>query len=242
MRKLIASMLIVIFSFTCFNTQAFAMESNTQNKINFIPPLKEYSLEYYSNEYTSYDTNGLISDRAIEKLKNINGYDNFRWLCSEQFNQYTQGKGDANCLPTAIANIFSYYDNNGVSMFGGNFTQSMYDNLCNLLSFDPNSGTEWSNADNAIKTFANQYGRTAKVDTYWLNLWSDITRDIDANKPILLNVPTGNNKYHAVVIVGYYIENGQKKVICLSGYGEDRSWLTEYNYSSNFKMKSVYIY
>lgn len=199
--------------------------------------LDELEISDFIEEFTS--------TRNIEVLKYINGYDNFNWLCSEQFNQYTQGKGDTNCLPTAIANIFSYYDLNGVSMFGGNFTQSMYDNLCNLLEFDPNYGADFTKADNAIKAFANQYGRNANVDTYWLNSWSDITRDIDRNIPILLSTDSftkGGSARHSSVIVGYFIENGQKKVMCISGYGTTRPWITNYVYNSSFKMKAVTIY
>lgn len=189
--------------------------------------------------FEEINAKSVASPTAISELVWLSGYDNFSWLASNDFSQFTQGSGDANCVPTAIANVFSYFNANGVPMFSGDFTQGMYDNLCNLLKFDPNNGTYWKNQKPAIVSFASQYGRTAKVDNYWLNLWSDITRDIKANKPIILSVHSGNTG-HVTMIVGYYVQDGVKKVICLSGYNSE--YLIEYVYnSSTFTMQSVAI-
>ena len=51
-----------------------------------------------------------------------------------------------------------------------------------------------------LKKYVSRYGKTCVTNRYWLNLWSDVTRDINDNKLILFSV---KNEDHVYVGVGY---------------------------------------
>lgn len=55
-----------------------------------------------------------------------------------------------------------------------------------------------------LKKYVSRFGRTCKTNMYWLNLWSDVTRDIDANKLILFDVPKDKHVYIGVGYNEYY--------------------------------------
>lgn len=83
-------------------------------------------------------------------------------------------------------------------------------------------------------------GKTADVNEYWLNLWSDVTRDIDSNKPIIMayNSPSLN---HAYIVLGYKTEDGIKYLYVFSNWASSPFQWLEYN-QSYMDMQSVNIY
>lgn len=181
-----------------------------------------------------------VMDEQVTEFKWIAGFDNFKYLSSNQFQEFYQGIGSRNCFPTAIANAFSYFNANGVKMYDGEFTQEMYTKLYNLLSFDPNNGVAWENHTSAIKEFAKLYNKNATIDNYWLNLWSDVTRDIGRNRPILLSTPEEGIWCHRSLVLGYYVKGDTNILVCLPGYPMPVYY--EYVYHSSYKMAAVNIY
>lgn len=94
-------------------------------------------------------------DDQVTEFKWVAGFDNFKYLSSNQFQEFYQGIGNSNCVPIAIANAFSYFNANGVKMYDGEFTQDMYTTLCRLLSFDPNTGVLSSKKQEELKISLN---------------------------------------------------------------------------------------
>ncbi len=160
------------------------------------------------------------------------GYNNFNWRYSAEFEQHYQGIGNTNCYPTAITNVFEFYK--------FNMSQKEYTKLCDMINFDPNSGTSWNKSNNeTIASFAKLYGKVAKVED--LKTWNEITECIDNGIPVLLNTPIGNNQRHATMVLGYYDNGSTKTLITLSGF--KNPYIKEYEFDCNtFFMKSVIIY
>lgn len=84
------------------------------------------------------------------------------------------------------------------------------------------------------------YNRSATVDNYWLNLWSDVTRDIGRNRPILLSTPENAGCWHMSLVLGYYVKGGTKILICLPVYPIPVYY--EYVYDSSYRMSAINIY
>ena len=177
-----------------------------------------------------------ISTRSTNSSSYILGYNNFIPYAQSEFTQ-TNG-----CGPTAVANILSFYQGaRGVSLFSGDsITQSIYDQICSDVNWS-SSGSNMYNVSNGLQTFCNRAGKTCSINTYWLNLWSDVTRDIDAGLPILVNNVT---QRHIMVILGYAIENDQKYLYVCSGLIGDGQLLFGYFPwgTNDLNMRSVYIY
>ena len=49
-----------------------------------------------------------------------------------------------------------------------------------------------------LKKYVSRYGKTCVTNRYWLNLWSDVTRDINDNKLILFSVKNEDHVYVGV--------------------------------------------
>ncbi|MDD2377200.1 MAG: C39 family peptidase [Clostridia bacterium] len=145
-----------------------------------------------------------------------------------------------NCTPTLAANILSYFQSpRGVSLNAGNITQSLYNQICIDVGYTTSSGSNLNGVANGLKTWANRYGKTAVVDKYWLNNWSDVTRDINANKPVML----GYEK-HAYLIFGYKVENNVQYLFVFTGWNDvPYQWLKfEGGLGGKMEMQSVNIY
>lgn len=155
----------------------------------------------------------VLSDEVTE-FKWVSGFDNFEPLSSTSYLEYKVGEGDTNCAITAVANAFEYFNSNGVKMYDGGFTQEMYTNLGNYIGYVLGEGTYWSGVPRGIEGFARNYNRNVIVDEYLLKLWSDVTRDIGRNRPILLSVPNKvEKKSHMTLVMGYYVKCGQKYLL-----------------------------
>lgn len=58
-------------------------------------------------------------------------------------------------------------------------------------------------------------GHTCETNLYWLNLWSDVTRDIDANKLIVFS---SKSQPHVYIGVGYSEE--RKAIYAITNWDE----------------------
>lgn len=154
---------------------------------------------------------------------------------------FTQAQYGNNCGPTLVANVLSYFNTaRGLNLYSGTINQSVYDQICSDCSYTGASGINLDTVARAIKTFSSRSGKTAVINEYWLNLWSDVTRDIDANKPIIMayNSPNLN---HAFLILGYKVENGTKYLYVFTNWSSSPFQWMEYN-QSYMDMQSVNIY
>lgn len=141
------------------------------------------------------------------------------------------------CGPIAAANILSYYkEYRGVNLYNGDITQSLFNQICTDCKWSTN-GTNMINVSNGLKTFCKRAGKTCNINTYMLNLWSDVTRDIGANKPLLLAFDG-----HFYVVLGYAIINNVKYLFVLSGLDEGTLIYGNLEWQSGFRMRSVDIY
>ena len=153
--------------------------------------------------------------------------------------EFTQVNG---CGPTAVANILSFYQEaRGVSLYNGEcIDQNIYNQICADVNWS-SSGTNMVNVSNGIQTFFNRAGKTCLIDSYLLNLWSDVTRDVNAGLPILVNNVT---QRHFLVIFGYDNIDGQNYLyVCtgLNGNGQQLFGYLPWG-RDTLRMRSVNIY
>lgn len=180
--------------------------------------------------------NETIKARTTNESAYVVGHSSFIPYAQSEF---TQQNG---CGPTAIANILSYFQGaRGVSLFSGDIiTQNIYNQICTDVQWS-SSGTSMVNAANGLTTFCNRAGKTCVIDDYWLDLWSDVTRDVTANKPILLNDVT---QRHLMVIFGYEIIDNVKYLYVCTGISSSSTPLFGYLEwgTDTINMRSVNIY
>lgn len=167
----------------------------------------------------------------------VSGFSNFRVYYTSNFYQYNY---NTNCTPTLAANVLSYFQTaRGVQLNAGNITQELYDQICTDVNYNPATGSNLDSVADGLRTWASRYGKTAEIDEYWLNSWSDVTRDIDANKPIMLEF-----ERHAYLILGYKVENGTQYIYACTGWDTSPFQWLEFSGGvlGDMKMQSVNIY
>lgn len=215
-KKCICLLCIISILFTNMNVYA----SNNKNEINNFINIEEMK-KISENSLT------MNSDTYV----NIQGCHSFTPYVQSMFSQ------ENSCGPVAAANILSYYhDYKGINLYNGDITQSIFNQICTDCKWSPN-GTNMVNVSDGIKTFCTRAGKTCNIDTYMLNLWTDVTRDIGRNKPILLAYDG-----HFYMVLGYAIVNNEKYLYVLTGLDGDTPIYANLKWSSGFRMRSIEIY
>lgn len=204
---------------------------NAENLIN--NPEEDEILRQIGIDETPYD----LSVKSASSSGFVSGFSNFKVYYTSDFSQYQYG---TNCTPTLAANILSYFQTaRGVQLNSGNITQELYNQICVDINYNTSQGSNLDNIANGLRTWATRYGKTAIIDKYWLNSWSDVTRDIGANKPIMLSFSN-----HAYLVLGYKVENEtQYLYTCTAWDTSPFQWL-EFSGGTfgDMKMQSVNIY
>lgn len=150
---------------------------------------------------------------------------------------YTQSQNGNNCGPTAAANILSYFKTvKGYNLYTGDVDQSIYDQICSDCNYANSGGTSPYNVSNGIKVFANRAGYSCDINIYWLNLFSDVKRDINNGYPVLM---AGNG--HMYVILGYS-EGGPDGDCIYTCTGWENPKFEWYKFNSTYTMGSINIY
>lgn len=227
---------VIFFNSLPLNAYSASAESNqfSTNDISNFTNNDEKLSEFIKNSGIIL-IDGLSNDILSNSLsaKTVTGLGNEKRYYTSDFSQFQY---DNNCGPTLAANVLSYFKTvRGINLYSGDITQELYDIICTDVSYSVTSGTSLNNVANGIKIFAKRSGKTAIIDKYWLNTWSDVTRDINANKPVMLSY---NN--HAWLILGYQESNGNKKLFVSTGWSnEPYAYLT---FTSGMQMQSVNIY
>lgn len=158
---------------------------------------------------------GFFSDTAISSGggytgRTITGADSF--IPSIMSELRVQGGYSGNCSPTASTNLLSYYrEMRGFTNLGSS-RQDIYNKVVAASGWDQfgDEGQTASAASNGIKKVVENAGYKYKSDTYWFNLWSDWTRDINNNYPVYTSVrglKESDGSWvevgHAIIAVGY---------------------------------------
>lgn len=115
--------------------------------------------------------------------------------------------GAGNCTLTAITRVFRYQRiKQGLSgKITGDFYTTYQDvrNIAVKYGFDPNSGTNPTRIDDIINDLAKKYGLNGGGSNTYLWDFSTFTKEIDAGRPVLLNISFGYYADHTVTVVGY---------------------------------------
>lgn len=171
--------------------------------------------------------------RVVTSSGFVTGFSSAKMYNTIDFSQYQYNN---NCTPTLAANILSYFHGSrGVNLNAGNITQSLYNQICADIGYSTSNGGNLNGIATGLKAWSSRYGKTCVVDKYWLNTWSDVTRDINANKPVMLGYSN-----HAYLILGYKVENGVQQLFVATGWqNSPYQYLT---FANGMQMQSVNIY
>lgn len=223
-RVFICCLCIISMLFT--NISVYAADT-IQNKENASEKLEFITIE----EMVKIQANSPTA--SSDTYVNIAGAHSFPPYVQSTFSKVNS------CGPIAMANILSYYKNyKGINLYSSDeITPELFDQICTDCKWTT-GGTSLHNVGNALETFCSRVGKTCVIDTYLLNMWSDVTRDINANKPILMSTDE-----HIYVILGYQIINSEKYLYVLSGLDGDTMTYGNVKWKSiGIGMKSVVIY
>ena len=124
-----------------------------------------------------------------------------------QFEQYTD---ENNCGPTALTNIVNLYASYGLDNHAAlpklklnGSDQDAYRRLAQFSGYKASNHPSLADLAKGIDSYCKYVNYTCSTGHYWLNLWSDYTRDIGKNLPILLHTARDDGLSHEQVVVGY---------------------------------------
>lgn len=133
---------------------------------------------------------------------------------------------EGNCAPTALTTLMKYWDEcrSKKDLLIKDSTDDTYVRLAELAEYDPKSGTKTTKAVQAIKKYAKERGYSATVDDYWMNYWSDFTRDLQKGKTVYLDIQgkdwDGKIVGHAAVAFGYRETTDGRYLKVANGWSE----------------------
>ena len=139
-----------------------------------------------------------------------------------------------NCAPTALTNLVFYYDSlpeiNGLIYNNPLWT---YSRICSLAGFDGTRGLYNDEMIDALEEYVNERNFNISIDDYWKDWWSDFTRDINNDQPVLVSIQGNNSSQewvaHAVVALGYVETDGDKYLRVADGLTTSQRYLN-YDY------------
>jgi hypothetical protein len=125
-------------------------------------------------------------------------------LYSQPLNNY--------CAPTSAGMVLSYWDSHGYPNIPDN-SYTLITELGTAMSTSTSTGTYIYNVDNGMNTVSSNYGYGSQLsfsEDGWVT-FSDVTTEVNANKPFVLNMLGGGTAYgrsqaygdHTVAVIGY---------------------------------------
>ena len=125
-------------------------------------------------------------------------------LYSQPLNNY--------CAPTSAAMVLSYWDSHGYSNIPDS-SATLISELATAMGTSTSSGTSIHNVYSGMNTVSANHGygsRLSFIEDNWITL-SDVTTEINANKPFVLTMWGGGTAYgrsqaygdHSVAAIGY---------------------------------------
>ena len=119
-----------------------------------------------------------------------------------------------NCILTAITRIFDYYQRNGYSNIDSTIN-NIYDKVKKVAvkyGYTNKKGTWPTKINNIVNEVADNYGyEKSKCNSIYV--WSfnnEVKKEIDAARPVIMNITTGYYGNHSVTVCGYKIYRKKK--------------------------------
>ena len=186
--------------------------------------------ETVESEYLSY-YEGFFYDSEIPSEGEFYGY-NIKgaagFIPSIMSDFRAEGDYKGNCGPTACTNLLSYYSEIWDYTGLGTSREEIYENVLTVSGWDRqgSSGMTMSEANSAMKKIAKAAGYSYSSDSYWFDLWSDWTRDIENGWPVYTSVRgmklntegAWESVGHAVIAVGYRVYDDAKYLKIYDGW------------------------
>lgn len=217
--------------YTDFISYSIRVHSDTQSMLfdQFLQftPYSESNLMKSSTTqddpfFTDYKT--IPTEEGTKTVRNITGANEIRALCMEDMPNASSQEG--NCGPTALANTAKLYAEFALNGNRGALSDlkvndsddDTYERLVAISGYSSSTPATMTTLVSSMRSFAIERGYSCTITDYSSDYWSDFTRDIAANKPILLYT-ANSEKGHAQVVVGYWeYDMGEKYVKILSGW------------------------
>ena len=162
---------------------------------------------------------GIYDSFAYVNDKYQNGWSSKRWGTLEpnvpRFVMNRFQRNANNCTLTAITRIFAYHRNiNGKSNIPDNMT--LYNDLKTIAErygYSDEDGLGPTKINNVLNDAIEKYGYEGKGRSIYIWNFDTVRTEIDAGRPLLLNIASGYYENHTVTVVGYseFEKNGQTK-------------------------------
>ena len=169
------------------------------------------------NGQTGYG--GIYDSFAYVNDKYQNGWSSKRWGTLEpnvpRFVMNRFQRNANNCTLTAITRIFAYHRNiYGKSNIPDNMT--LYNDIKTIAEkygYSDEDGLGPTKINNVLNDAIEKYGYEGKGRSIYIWNFDTVRTEIDAGRPLLLNIASGYYENHTVTVVGYseFEKNGQTK-------------------------------
>ena len=124
------------------------------------------------------------------------------------FTQNDMEKNANNCTLTAIARVLAYHrDTNDRCGIPDN--KSLYEDIKSIArthGYTAEAGTWPTEIDNIVDELIRKYGYEGAGTNLYLTEYTfdNVKKEIDANRPLLLNIAVGYYSNHTITVIGYY--------------------------------------
>lgn len=188
--------------------------------------------------YSSLDGWSVISDSYTGTVTSRANLSNNSAYAMEFYSQndITSGGRTYACSVTALCNMMKYLrDYRDFTKISSSLS-TLYSKLWTLAGTSSSGSTSNGAEAPAAQSYLKSLGYSASYDTYLYDYYSDFTRDINANKPILMSYGAdfgGTEGGHCVFVVGYVDTTTYDYLRVADGWNRTPRYLNYngYNYS-----------
>ena len=129
--------------------------------------------------------------------------------------------GVKNCSTAAITRVFAYYRGLGVKRIPDD--AQLYREIkkaAQARGYTGRRGTGFTKIDDIINDMLVSYGLSGKAKSIYIWDFNTVKKEIDSNKPLILNIAFGKYADHTVTVVGYreFKEKRKRRVRILRIY------------------------
>ncbi len=204
----------------------------------------EYNLPSYPQPRDLLPLNGGLSSTYVGTVEESNfaqGSSGLTFYRGADFDS-----SGVNCVPTALTNMVVYYEtlSNINGLLYNNPTQT-YARICALANFTGTQGLSNDEMCNVLEEYVSERDFNISIDDYRYDWWSDFTRDINRDRPVLVSIQgAGDDGYwtaHAVAAFGYVETDNAKYLKVADGNYSSQRYLN-YDYYGVHEGFCVYIY
>lgn len=141
--------------------------------------------------------------------------------------------GEGNCGPTSLANTVKIYADSRANnqdplkdlKLNGSDTDT-YNRLVQLSGYSRTDPASMSELLDGLKKYCKERKHSCSIDNYWFDNWGDFTRDLKANKPVLLYTSSKAGTAHSQVAIGYYkYKSGAQYLKIFSGWTSNATFV-----------------